>query len=35
MELLLWSIALIVALFVLVKSADYFTEGAEKVGLYF
>ncbi|NQU98584.1 calcium/sodium antiporter [Candidatus Woesearchaeota archaeon] len=35
MALLLWIIILIVALFVLIKSADYFTDSAEKIGLYF
>lgn len=35
MELLQWSIVLIVALFGLVKSADFFTHGAENIGQYF
>jgi len=35
MDILLWSIVLIVALFWLVKSADYFTLWAENFGLYF
>jgi len=32
--LLLWIIVLIVALFFLIKSADYFTDSAEKIGLH-
>ncbi|MCH2189098.1 calcium/sodium antiporter [Candidatus Gracilibacteria bacterium] len=35
MQLLLWSLALMVSLTVLVKSADYFTQGAENIGKYF
>ena len=35
MELLLWSLALLASLFVLVKSADYFTLWSEKLGLFF
>jgi len=35
MELLLWSLALLVSLAVLVKAADYFTVAAERVGLFF
>lgn len=35
MELLKWGVIFIVSLATLVKSADYFTEGAEKIGLYF
>ncbi|MBT4870204.1 MAG: calcium/sodium antiporter [Candidatus Diapherotrites archaeon] len=34
-ELILWSIAFIVGLAVLVKSSDYFTDSAEKIGLRF
>ena len=34
MELLLWSIIFIVSLGVLLKSADYFTEAAEKLGRF-
>lgn len=33
--LLFWSVVLIVSLFALVKASDYFTESAEKIGLYF
>ncbi|MCD5374900.1 calcium/sodium antiporter [Candidatus Gracilibacteria bacterium] len=35
MDILLWGVVLVIALFGLVKSADYFTLGAEKFGLYF
>jgi len=35
MEILLWFGILLVSLTVLVLSADYFTESAEKIGLYF
>ena len=35
MDLLIWSIVLVVSLFVLVKSADYFTNWSEKLWLYF
>ncbi len=35
MEILKWSILLIVALAVLIKSADYFTNTAERIGLHF
>lgn len=34
MDLFFWSIVFIVSLAVLVKSADYFTDSAEKIGLY-
>jgi len=33
-EILLWVAVLFVSLFFLVKSADYFTDAAEKIGLY-
>lgn len=35
MDILIWGAVLLVSLFVLVKSADYFTIGAENFGLYF
>jgi len=35
MEILVYSIVFIVSLIVLIKSSDYFTEAAEKVGLFF
>jgi len=35
MMLLIWIIILIAGLFLLIKSADYFTDSAEKIGLYF
>ena len=35
MQILIWSIAFIGSLYVLVKSADYFTEYSEKIGLMF
>ena len=35
MILFWWIIILIAALFFLIKSADYFTDSAEKIGLYF
>jgi cation:H+ antiporter len=34
LEILLWTLVFIVSIFVLVKSADYFTDSAEKIGLY-
>ncbi len=33
--ILLWFVVLAVSLFILIKSADYFTDYAEKIGLYF
>jgi|FLOH01.1.fsa_nt_gi cation:H+ antiporter len=33
--LVIWVIVLIVSLFILIKAADYFTDSAEKLGLYF
>lgn len=35
MDILLWSSVLLASLFILVKSADYFTAGSEKIGLFF
>ncbi|MFH1218811.1 MAG: calcium/sodium antiporter [Candidatus Peregrinibacteria bacterium] len=35
MEILTWSGAFVVALAVLIKSADYFTDTAEKIGIHF
>lgn len=34
-DVLLWSIIFIISLAVLIKSSDYFTHAAEKIGLYF
>ncbi len=33
MQIVLWTLALFASLFLLIKSADYFTENAEKIGL--
>jgi len=33
LDILLWGLVFIVALFVLIKSADYFTDSAEKIGI--
>lgn len=35
MELLIWIVIFIVSLAVLIKASDYFTESAEKIGLFF
>ncbi len=35
MELLFWTIIFIVSLFLLIKSSDYFTDSAERIGLHF
>lgn len=35
MSLFIWTIIFLVSLFVLIKSSDYFTDYAEKVGLFF
>jgi len=35
MLVLFWTALFIASLFVLIKSSDYFTDSAEKVGLYF
>lgn len=35
MELIVWIILFLVSLTILVKSSDYFTDAAEKIGLYF
>lgn len=34
-DLVIWSIVFIIALGVLIKASDYFTEGAEKLGIHF
>jgi cation:H+ antiporter len=34
-DVLTWSIIFIVSLFILIKASDYFTDAAEKIGLYF
>ena len=35
LPLLIWILIFIISLFVLVKASDYFTDSAEKIGLYF
>jgi cation:H+ antiporter len=35
LDILLWAIILAVSLFVLIKASQYFTESAEKIGLFF
>ncbi len=35
MQILFWSVIFIVALAILIKSADYFTDAAEKIGLHY
>ncbi|MCH8986909.1 sodium:calcium antiporter, partial [Patescibacteria group bacterium] len=35
MEIFIWVIIFVISIVVLVKSADYFTDSAEKIGLFF
>lgn len=35
LDILLWTIVLIISLAVLIKAADYFTQSSEKIGLFF
>lgn len=35
MDVFIWAVVFVISLFILIKASDYFTEAAEKIGLYF